>query len=162
MVKFGEGDDTYQQVKSFLLDLSQDTDSRSSDHSIWKPSPALQTSLPNTRDLTQGCIVNPTAAAPDQKRHKSISTVPFSKDPIFVGRQDILARLDSQFADPKSQGWASLYGLGGIGLRLTSLKPEFLRVPLTRWKQIANRHRILVSTKRAVFSNFHLLDPCQQ
>ena len=115
MVKFGEGDDTYQQVKSFLLDLSQDTDSRTSDHNIWTPSPALQTSPPNTRDMTIGCIVNPTLATPDQKRHKTIWTVPFPKDPSFVGREDILAQLDSEFANPKSQGWASLYGLGGIG-----------------------------------------------
>lgn len=46
---------------------------------------------------------------------KSFSTVPFEKDLNFVGREDILAQLESEFADPKSQRWASLYGLGGIG-----------------------------------------------
>lgn len=46
---------------------------------------------------------------------KSFSTVPFEKDLNFVGREDILAQLESEFADSKSQRWASLYGLGGIG-----------------------------------------------
>ena len=46
---------------------------------------------------------------------KAFSTVPFPKDPGFVGREDILAQLESEVANLTSQRWASLYGLGGIG-----------------------------------------------
>lgn len=49
------------------------------------------------------------------KSAKTFSTVPFPRDDYFVGRGDILAQLESEFAIAKSPRWASLYGLGGIG-----------------------------------------------
>ena len=52
---------------------------------------------------------------PVPKTLKSFSTIPFPRDPGFVGREEILAQLESEFANVKSQRWASLYGLGGIG-----------------------------------------------
>ena len=60
-------------------------------------------------------MVDPIPVAPVQKIPKSFSTVPFPRDRDFIGREKILTEVRDAFADPKSQQWASLYGLGGIG-----------------------------------------------
>ena len=99
MVKFAEDDPVYQVIMSFLLDLSTDTNDQTSGH---KNAAYLQASQ-----------ASPQGAQGPAK--KSISTIPFSRDPSFVGREDILEQLESELADPRSQLWASLYGLGGIG-----------------------------------------------
>ena len=91
MVKFSEGDPVYQKLMSFIFDLSKRMDSQSSSH------------------------IDPVSLASIQMSKKTFSTVPFPKDPGFVGREDVLAQLESEFANPISQGWASLHGLGGIG-----------------------------------------------
>lgn len=104
MVKFGEDDSVYQKIRSFLFDLSMATHVGS--HTISHNSLTLHSS---------GCISPPTLSGPIPKRVATFSTVPFPRDPSFVGREDIIAKLDCEFADPKSQHWASLYGLGGIG-----------------------------------------------
>lgn len=62
-----------------------------------------------------GISKNTDSPASAHKSVRAFSNVPFSKDPCFVGREDILAQLKSEFANPKSQRWTSLYGLGGIG-----------------------------------------------
>ena len=99
MVKFSEDDHVYRVIMSFLLDLSTDTKEQISGlYNVAYPQ-ASQIS----RQGTQG------------PAKKSISTIPFSKDPSFVGREDILEQLESEMADPNSQLWASLCGLGGIG-----------------------------------------------
>lgn len=91
MVKFGEDDPVYQILMSFIFDLSKDTDSQIRSQ------------------------VDPTSLNPVQRGVRTFSTIPFPQDPGFVGREEILAQLESEFANPKSQRWASLYGLGGIG-----------------------------------------------
>lgn len=91
MVKFSEDDPVYQVVMRFLLDLSNNVESQRI---------GLVESSPTT---------------PVRKDVRRFSTIPFSKDPGFVGREDILAQLESEFANPMSQRWASLFGLGGIG-----------------------------------------------
>lgn len=91
MVKFGEDEPVYQTVMSFVFDLTKD--------------PEIH------RESQVGRITS----SPVQKNAKTFSTVPFPKDPGFVGREDILAQLESNFANPMSQRRASLYGLGGIG-----------------------------------------------
>lgn len=65
--------------------------------------------------MTDFCMIDAMSLKPVRGSVRTFSTVPFSKDPGFVGREDILAQLESEFADPISQSWASLYGLGGIG-----------------------------------------------
>ena len=91
MVKFGEDDPVYKVIASFIRDLSSDMDNHGSGH------------------------LSPTPLIPVQKGGGSFSTIPFPKDPSFVGRNEVLAELESEFANPQSQNWASLYGLGGIG-----------------------------------------------
>ena len=91
MVKFGEGDSVYGTVKSFLFGLSNDLDIQ--------------------RDTHVGRIMS----TPVQKNVRTFSTVPFPRDPDFVGRGDTLAQLELEIVNPISQRWASLYGLGGIG-----------------------------------------------
>lgn len=91
MVKFGEDDPAYKTIKSFIFDLSKDIDSQRSDH------------------------IDPISVPPVQEGVRTSSTVPFPKDLGFVGREDVLAQLESEFANPHSQNWASLFGLGGIG-----------------------------------------------
>lgn len=91
IVKFGEGDPVYQTVVSFVLDLS------------------------NYLDIQRDTHVGRVMSIPVQKSVGSFSTVPFPRDPDFVGRGDVLAQLDLEIANPISQRWASLYGLGGIG-----------------------------------------------
>ncbi|KAH8648162.1 P-loop containing nucleoside triphosphate hydrolase protein [Tricladium varicosporioides] len=46
---------------------------------------------------------------------KPLSTVPFDKDPDFVGRQDILEALELQFSQRESHKRVVLVGLGGVG-----------------------------------------------
>lgn len=41
--------------------------------------------------------------------------MPLARDPKFIGREDILARLESAFGDTTFHQRAALYGLGGIG-----------------------------------------------
>lgn len=96
MVKFGENDPTYQTVAAFLSDISKNTGV-----------PAPNTLLMGTIDHSPLISLH--------RRTRVFSTVPFSKDPGFIGREDILKQLDSKFAKSKSEVWASLYGLGGIG-----------------------------------------------
>jgi hypothetical protein len=43
------------------------------------------------------------------------STVPFPRDPDFVGRQDVIARLDAKFSSSASHSRVALVGLGGMG-----------------------------------------------
>ena len=94
MVKFGEDDPIYQIIMSFISDLSNGMNSLS------KPS----------RDH-----VDPTPVTFTLKSLRTFSNIPFLKDPDFVGRKNSLAQLETEFANPRSQRWASLYGLGGIG-----------------------------------------------
>ena len=91
MVRFGEDDHVYQSVMLFVLDL-----------------------IKNVESQTSG-LVEPISLTPVQKAVRTLSTVPFLKDAGFIGREDILTQLDSEFANPISECWASLYGLGGIG-----------------------------------------------
>lgn len=91
MVKFGEGDPVYKAIASFILDLSSNIDNHGSGH------------------------LSPTPLISFQRGVGTFSTIPFPKDPGFVGRKEVLAELESEFANPQSQNWASLYGLGGIG-----------------------------------------------
>ncbi len=45
----------------------------------------------------------------------SSSNVPFPRDPKFVKRDDIIAKVDSILHVPGSHNRAALHGLGGIG-----------------------------------------------
>ena len=109
MVKFGEDDPAYQVIKSFLLDLSENADSQKGVHRTHPYSTALQESPLSSQDPDKD------RDDPIDKGSRTFSTIPFSRDPDFIGREDILAQLDAELEDPKSQNWASLYGLGGIG-----------------------------------------------
>ena len=100
MVKFGEDDPIYQIIMSFLSDLSKNTEKQMIKH---------------IASSNKGGVADSNSLAPVQKSARSFTTVPFLKDPGFVGREDILVQLESEFANPKSQRWASLHGLGGIG-----------------------------------------------
>ena len=91
MVKFGEDDPVYQIVMSFVLDLT------------------------NELIIQRDSHVDRAMSMPVQKNARTFSTIPFPKDPGFVGREDILAQLESNFANLTSRRRASLYGLGGIG-----------------------------------------------
>lgn len=102
LVKFSEDDPVYRIVMSFLLDLCKNVDNNRVGHSI------------SHLEATPTCSY-PGSLIPFQKSVKTSSTVPFPRDPNFVGREDTLAQLESEFANPESNNWASLYGLGGIG-----------------------------------------------
>lgn len=91
MVKLGEDDPVYKTIKSFIFDLSKTMDDHRSGHL-------------STIPLISG-----------ERGLRTFSTIPFSRDPGFVGRKEVVAELESEFANPLSQYWASLYGLGGIG-----------------------------------------------
>lgn len=109
MVKFGEDDSVYQVIMSFLFDLSKNADSeRRVDSTPSNPS-VSQTLSPDPQDSEKDHVNS------SQKELQIFSTIPFSKDPNFVGREEILTQIECEFANPKTQNWASLYGLGGIG-----------------------------------------------
>lgn len=109
MVKFGEDEPVYQVIKSFLLDHSKNADSQRSIHSAPTYSSVSQTSPPGTQELDKDCVES------SRTSPRLFSTIPFLRDPYFVGREKFLTKLESEFANPRSQNWASLYGLGGIG-----------------------------------------------
>lgn len=46
---------------------------------------------------------------------KPLSTVPFRKDPDFVGRHDIIVELDNKFSLLGLHTRVALVGLGGMG-----------------------------------------------
>ena len=102
LAKFSEDDPVYRIVMSFLSDLCKKVDNNRVGHSTSHPEATPTSSY--SRSLS-----------PFQKSVKTSSTVPFPRDPNFVGREDTLAQLESELANPKSNNWASLYGLGGIG-----------------------------------------------
>lgn len=99
MVKFAEDDPVYKAIMLFLLDLSTDDNDGINGHNDVAYPRASQTSRQGVQDPAKS----------------SVSTIPFSRDPNFVGRKDILEQLESEVADPRSGLWASLWGLGGIG-----------------------------------------------
>ena len=115
MVKFGEDDPVYNVIRSFLSDLVQTRDGLISGPGASINSLASQTSPLGIQDPKLKLIGDSTSLVSSQKRVRACSTIPFLQDPSFVGREDTLAQLESEFADSKSQRWASLYGLGGIG-----------------------------------------------
>ena len=104
MVKFAEDDPVCQVILSLIYDLSKP------DHSQ-----ALQAWPLVTANQKEGFAAMSDSFATTRDSLKAFSNVPFPRDPCFVGRQHILAQLESEFADPKSQNWVSLHGLGGIG-----------------------------------------------
>lgn len=57
----------------------------------------------------------PTTTAVPTRRKTPLSTVPFDRDPDFVGRQDILTELESRFSQRESHKRVVLVGLGGVG-----------------------------------------------
>ena len=148
MVKFAEDDPVYRFIMSFLLELSTDTNDQIGGHN--------NAAYPQVSQALQQ-----RAQAPAKR---SISNIPFSKDPNFVGREDTLQQLESELADPKSQLWASLCGLGGIGYGedLFLLFILFLEGLVNcSGQEVANRHRILVSAKSTISSNIDLLGSCK-
>lgn len=44
-----------------------------------------------------------------------ISTIPFDRDKQFIGRDDVLKKLEAALSDRQSHQRAALWGLGGIG-----------------------------------------------
>ena len=59
---------------------------------------------------------------------KPLSTVPFDKDPEFVGREDILGVLKLQFSRPESHKRVVLVGLGGVGYILSPFSFLYLTI----------------------------------
>jgi hypothetical protein len=48
-------------------------------------------------------------------RLEALSTVPFARDPMFVGRVDVMANLEALFLAPLLHQRVALVGLGGMG-----------------------------------------------
>jgi hypothetical protein len=50
-----------------------------------------------------------------QARLEALSTVPFARDTMFVGRVDVMADLEALFLAPLPHQRVALIGLGGMG-----------------------------------------------
>jgi hypothetical protein len=74
-------------------------------------------------------------------RKTPLSTVPFNRDPDFVGRQDILTALESKFSQRESHKRVVLVGLGGVGYTFSPYSLYYL----TTAQEISNCYRIFVS-----------------
>ena len=59
-------------------------------------------------------------------RKTPLSTVPFNRDPDFIGRQDILKALQSKFSQRESHKRVVLVGLGGVGYTSSPLLIRFI------------------------------------
>lgn len=53
-----------------------------------------------------------TEKAPTMIQQASLFIVPFSRDPLFLGREDIIELVDTKF---KSESRVALTGIGGVG-----------------------------------------------
>jgi hypothetical protein len=82
------------------------------------------------------------------------STVPFSRDPDFVDRPDILAWIHEKCVRPAAR--AALVGLGGVGYVKRSL--FFCASVLTKDKKVAAGYRILLPGPRDVAADVGVLD----
>ena len=120
MVKFGEDDHNYKAVITFISNLCRNMNSQISDSNTTICPPASQTSPLYTHEPNTNRFLGSNTLESARKRVGNVSTIPFSRDLNFVGREDILAQLQFEFADPIAQNWASLYGLGGIGYKMAS------------------------------------------
>ena len=85
----------------------------------------------------------PTAALAPAWRKTPLSTIPFNRDPDFVGRQDILMALELKFSQRESHKRVVLVGLGGVGYAFST----YSLYCLTTAQEIANCYRILVSAQ---------------
>ena len=47
--------------------------------------------------------------------HRRVAIIPFSQNRAFVGRKDVLDRIDAVFSDTEADHRVAIYGLGGIG-----------------------------------------------
>ena len=72
-----------------------------------------------------------------------LSTVPFNRDPDFIGRQDILKALQSKFSQRESHKRVVLVGLGGVGYSF----PPYSLYYLTTAQKISNCYRIFLSAQ---------------
>jgi hypothetical protein len=62
--------------------------------------------------LTDGCMIN---IVPLKEDIEPFHTLPFLRDPDFVGRMNVIEKLDAQFGCPDSSSRVALVGLGGMG-----------------------------------------------
>lgn len=76
-------------------------------------------------------------------RKTPLSTVPFNRDPDFIGRQDILKALQSKFSQQESHKRVVLVGLGGVGYNFSPYSLYYL----TTAQEISNCYRIFVSAQ---------------
>jgi hypothetical protein len=81
----------------------------------------------------------PTVTLVSVRRKTPSSTVPFERDPDFVGRQHILMELDSRFSPQESHNRVVLVGLGGVGY-------VFSYSRLLRFNTYLGNHKLLSST----------------
>ncbi|KAF4950439.1 hypothetical protein FSARC_13197 [Fusarium sarcochroum] len=100
--------------------------------SFWVPSPSadnLRSVQSNESDLSPDKRIRmplPEGASSDREsRDHPVFLVPFSKNPIFVGRDEALAKLRSLFFE-RNQRKVALLGLGGIGKTQIALQFAFL------------------------------------
>jgi hypothetical protein len=77
------------------------------------------------------------------RRKTPLSTVPFDRDPDFVGRQDVLIALESRFSQRESHKRVVLVGLGGVGYAFSPYSLFYLLFYLT---SSPGNHRSLSNT----------------
>ncbi|KAH9203853.1 hypothetical protein DL95DRAFT_136592 [Leptodontidium sp. 2 PMI_412] len=80
-------------------------------------------------DITLGKILTLSAPfpVPVSRKRAPESTVPFARDPNFVGRQDVFTDLELRLCQTNSHSRAVLVGLGGVGKSQIAIEYSYRR-----------------------------------
>lgn len=83
----------------------------------WMPSTTMGNSTTPTAACKQQCMILLKFCLNDTKSSKQLDIIPYTRNPDFIGREDILKQLQHglQATDDASQFRMALFGLGGVG-----------------------------------------------
>jgi len=94
-------------------------------------------------------------AHPTRASKRRIISIPWQRDPHFVGRVDALQEIENSLI---TQGSIALSGAGGVGYVSDDLYTYYTRNPYAVRQKITNSHRVLLAIQRVASRLSHLLD----
>lgn len=116
----------------------------------------------------------PGYGSPTRQAVYPIFSMPYNRDPNFIGREDVIDQIDVMFILRRRQRVA-ISGMAGVGYVLSSPKePWIYELWLFKFRtksvlidrlvnqEISNRNRILLQGQRQTTTKKRVLGPCRQ